>query len=136
VIYQHIRIEFPFLVRHNIIYQPTTLDQTRRAFWIFIVFGSSSSSEIPPRAFSRRPSRLFFHSDKMPGRKPRCSFKDCKDAPQRIIGDCSFCNGHFCQKHRMLESHACSGLEDCKKESHARNADKLNSERTTVIKGV
>lgn len=72
----------------------------------------------------------------MAPRKPRCNFKECKEPAQRIIGDCGFCNGHFCQKHRMLESHLCTGLEDCKRESHARNADKLNSERTTVIKGV
>ncbi|KAK9598334.1 hypothetical protein V6Z90_002865 [Aspergillus fumigatus] len=71
----------------------------------------------------------------MAPRKPRCNFKDCKEAAQRIVGDCSFCNGHYCSKHRMLEAHSCTGLEDCKKESHARNADKLNSERTQVIKG-
>ncbi|EDN08529.1 conserved hypothetical protein [Histoplasma mississippiense (nom. inval.)] len=70
-----------------------------------------------------------------PSRKPRCNFKDCKELAQRIVGDCGFCNGHFCGKHRMLESHACSGLEDCKKESHERNAERLNAERTTVIKG-
>ncbi|OGE56247.1 hypothetical protein PENARI_c003G10722 [Penicillium arizonense] len=72
----------------------------------------------------------------MPPRKPRCNFKECKEAAQRIVGDCSFCAGHFCSKHRMLEAHSCSGLEDCKKESHARNADKLNSERTVVVKGM
>ncbi|KAJ5314360.1 Arp2/3 complex subunit [Penicillium atrosanguineum] len=72
----------------------------------------------------------------MAPRKPRCNFKECKEAAQRIVGDCSFCAGHFCSKHRMLEAHSCSGLEDCKKESHARNADKLNSERTVVVKGV
>ncbi|KAB8237387.1 hypothetical protein ETB97_001399 [Aspergillus alliaceus] len=55
----------------------------------------------------------------MAPRKPRCNFKECKEAAQRIVGDCSFCS-----------------LENCKKESHARNADKLNSERTHVIKGV
>ncbi|GLA79728.1 hypothetical protein AtubIFM56815_000529 [Aspergillus tubingensis] len=71
----------------------------------------------------------------MAPRKPRCNFKECKEAAQRIVGDCSFCSGHYCSKHRMLEAHACTGLEDCKKESHARNADKLNSERTHVIKG-
>ncbi|GAB1193583.1 hypothetical protein APSETT444_002804 [Aspergillus pseudonomiae] len=60
----------------------------------------------------------------MAPRKPRCNFKECKEAAQRIVGDCSFC------------THSCTGLEDCKKESHARNADKLNSERTHVIKGV
>ncbi|KAL8701673.1 MAG: hypothetical protein Q9201_004776 [Fulgogasparrea decipioides] len=69
-------------------------------------------------------------------KKIRCTFKDCKDPAQRIVGDCSFCQGHFCGKHRMLEDHKCSGLEDCKKESHDRNADKLNSERTIVVKGI
>jgi predicted nucleic acid binding AN1-type Zn finger protein len=52
------------------------------------------------------------------------------------VGDCSFCEGHFCGKHRLLESHKCSGLEDCKKQSHEQNAAQLESERTQVIKGV
>lgn len=72
----------------------------------------------------------------MPPKKIRCSFKDCKDAAQRIVGDCGFCSGHFCGKHRLLEDHKCEGLEDCKKESHERNAERLNSERTVAIKGV
>jgi predicted nucleic acid binding AN1-type Zn finger protein len=72
----------------------------------------------------------------MPPKKIRCSAKDCKDRAQPIVGDCGFCPGHFCSKHRQLESHKCEGLEDCKKESHERNADKLNSERTVAIKGV
>ncbi|CAI7642350.1 unnamed protein product [Penicillium pancosmium] len=54
----------------------------------------------------------------MPPRKPRCNFKECKEAAQRIVGDCSFCHGHFCSKHRMLEAHSCTG------------------ERTVVVKGV
>ncbi|EON66976.1 hypothetical protein W97_06092 [Coniosporium apollinis CBS 100218] len=69
-------------------------------------------------------------------KKIRCSYKECKDAAQRIVGDCGFCNGHFCGKHRLLEDHKCEGLEDCKKESHERNANKLNSERTMAIRGV
>jgi hypothetical protein len=72
----------------------------------------------------------------MPPKKIRCSHKECKDAAQRIVGDCGFCNGHFCGKHRLLEDHKCEGLEDCKKESHERNANKLNSERTMAIKGI
>lgn len=48
----------------------------------------------------------------MPPRKPRCTFKECKDAAQRIVGDCGFCDGHYCAKHRLLEDHKCSGLED------------------------
>lgn len=102
----------------------------------------------------------------MAPKKVRCTFQDCKDQPQRIAGDCSFCNGHFCGKHRLLEDHKCTGLDDvgdhyhgsahpclaavgwgertrradvglqCKKESHERNAARLESEKTQVVKGV
>ncbi|KAI8633934.1 hypothetical protein F5Y19DRAFT_257909 [Xylariaceae sp. FL1651] len=68
--------------------------------------------------------------------KPRCTFKECRTAAQRIVGDCGFCDGHFCAKHRLLEDHKCTGLEDCKKESHERNAAQLEAERTQVIRGV
>lgn len=97
----------------------------------------------------------------MPPKKIRCTYKDCREGAQRIIGDCGFCNGHYCGKHRLLEDHKCDGLEDvscspewwlvgldleesmtdfcdsqCKKESHDRNAAQLNAERTQVIKGI
>lgn len=48
----------------------------------------------------------------MAPKKIRCSAPACKDAAQRIVGDCGFCNGHFCGKHRLLEEHNCEGLED------------------------
>jgi hypothetical protein len=69
-------------------------------------------------------------------KKIRCQAKDCKDAAQRIVGDCGFCSGHFCGKHRMLESHACTGLEACKDEEKQRNRERLESERTVAIKGI
>ncbi|KAH0611101.1 uncharacterized protein LAJ45_08369 [Morchella importuna] len=67
-------------------------------------------------------------------KKRLCNFKECTNAAQRIVGDCTFCDGHYCGRHRLLEDHKCTGLEDCKKESHDRNAMKLNSERTVVGK--
>jgi hypothetical protein len=48
----------------------------------------------------------------MPPKKLRCTHGDCKETAQRIVGDCGFCNGHYCGKHRLLEDHKCSGLED------------------------
>jgi len=69
-------------------------------------------------------------------KKIRCQFKECKDAAQRIVGDCGHCSGHFCGKHRMLESHACTGLENCKEEERQRNRERLESERTVAIKGI
>ena len=68
-------------------------------------------------------------------KKTRCGAKDCKDVAQRIVGDCGFCSGHFCSRHRMLESHNCPGLEDCKQEEKERNKEKLERERTVAIKG-
>ncbi|PSK46081.1 ubiquitin-60S ribosomal protein L40 [Elsinoe australis] len=69
-------------------------------------------------------------------KKIKCNFKDCKDRAQPIVGDCGFCTGHFCGKHRMLESHACSGLENCKEEEKQRNRERLEKERTVAIKGI
>merc|ERR1712048_56064 len=111
------------------------LKPQRLAYYFYSLFLFLSSAEVP-LYLSLSPNPLPHHPTTMPPRKPRCNFKECKEAAQRIVGDCSFCAGHFCSKHRMLEAHSCTGLEDCKKESHARNADKLNSERTQVIKGV
>lgn len=48
----------------------------------------------------------------MPPKKIKCTYKDCREGAQRIIGDCGFCNGHYCGKHRLLEDHKCDGLED------------------------
>ncbi|SPQ22053.1 c48fb0c4-d6f2-4612-bb0c-ed0024c0fe76 [Thermothielavioides terrestris] len=45
-------------------------------------------------------------------KKLRCSFENCKAAAQRISGDCTFCQGHFCSNHRLLEDHKCRNLED------------------------
>jgi len=72
----------------------------------------------------------------MAGKKIRCGAKECRERAQAIVGDCTFCQGHFCGKHRLLEDHKCSGLEDCKQQSYARNAAQLESERTQVIRGV
>ncbi|KAK9453901.1 ubiquitin-related domain-containing protein [Dipodascopsis uninucleata] len=66
--------------------------------------------------------------------KKRCSFKACTSAPLRIVGDCSFCDGHFCSKHRLLEDHKCTGLQNCKQQLHERNALKLQQEQTVASK--
>lgn len=72
----------------------------------------------------------------MPPKKIRCTAKDCKDPAQRIVGDCGFCAGHFCGKHRLLESHACAGLATAREAERKRNSDKLESERTHMVRGV
>lgn len=67
-------------------------------------------------------------------RKNMCHMVDCKDHIAKFIGDCEFCKGQFCSKHRLMESHECQGLADCKDLMHKRNADKLNKEQTVIPK--
>ena len=67
-------------------------------------------------------------------KKNQCYFSDCKHTFVRYIGDCNFCRGHFCSKHRILENHLCEGLQSCKDEMHKRNADKLAKEQTEAPK--
>ena len=52
----------------------------------------------------------------MPPKKIRCGATDsgvrCSEGVSRIVGECGFCGGCFCGKHRLLEDHKCKGLED------------------------
>lgn len=64
----------------------------------------------------------------------KCSFSNCTSAPLRMVGDCQFCQGKFCSKHRLLESHNCKGLKICKDKCYERNALKLQSEQTVASK--
>lgn len=67
-------------------------------------------------------------------KKKLCAFEDCKEVAKKVIGDCEFCEGVFCSKHRLLESHNCVGLKSCKEEMRQRNAEKLEEERTKTRK--
>ncbi|QLL34897.1 hypothetical protein HG536_0H02720 [Torulaspora globosa] len=67
-------------------------------------------------------------------KKNACYFDKCSSAASKFIGDCNFCKGHFCSKHRLMENHACEGLTSCKEAMHKRNADKLAREQTRVPK--
>jgi predicted nucleic acid binding AN1-type Zn finger protein len=96
----------------------------------------SSSYRLSSPLTTNHPTVTATPSFNMAPKRIRCNAKECREAAQRIVGDCGFCNGHFCGKHRLLEDHKCTGLEDCKKQSHERNAAQLNAERTQVIRGV
>ncbi|KAG0684165.1 hypothetical protein C6P40_001232 [Pichia californica] len=64
----------------------------------------------------------------------KCHFNNCTSTPLRIVGDCQFCQGKFCSKHRLLENHNCKGLKICKDKCYERNALKLQSEQTVASK--
>lgn len=67
-------------------------------------------------------------------KKNLCFHGKCTNLASNFIGDCKFCNGHFCSKHRLMENHDCKGLNNCKKQMHDRNAEKLNKEQTHLPK--
>lgn len=66
--------------------------------------------------------------------KNRCSYGSCHSPALRLTGECQFCKGHFCSKHRLLEKHHCKGLKTCKDKCFERNALKLRNERTVTSK--
>lgn len=114
-------------------YQPPQSPPIDTAVSHFLTPGHSSASATS--ASQHRVKHTGFLVN-MPPKKLRCTFKECKEQAQRIVGDCGFCQGHYCGKHRLLEDHKCSGLEDCKKQSKDMNTAKLESERTQVLRGI
>jgi predicted nucleic acid binding AN1-type Zn finger protein len=60
-----------------------------------------------------------------------CNFADCKKKQALLVGDCKYCDKHFCGTHRLPESHKCEELEKCKKIQFEKNKEKLMGERTT-----
>lgn len=87
---------------------------------------SSSST-----AYSPKPTTA-----NMPPKRIRCTAAQCREPAQRIVGDCSFCQGHFCGKHRLLEDHKCTGLEDVSLRLHCLEgqcpANKPSSARSSL----
>ncbi|SCU77717.1 LADA_0A01860g1_1 [Lachancea dasiensis] len=67
-------------------------------------------------------------------KKDKCYYEKCGFTALKFIGDCQFCQGHFCSRHRIMENHSCQGLKSCKEQMHQRNADKLAAEQTIVAK--
>lgn len=67
-------------------------------------------------------------------KKNICYMDNCSNEALKFIGDCNFCHGHYCSKHRIMENHKCTGLESCKEQMHKKNAEKLNKEQTIIPK--
>ena len=63
-----------------------------------------------------------------------CEIANCKSKVIIILGDCKYCQGHFCSSHRLQEDHKCQGLDLCRRESFERNKEKLMKEKVIVQK--
>ncbi|CAH6721301.1 AN1-type zinc finger protein Tmc1p [[Candida] jaroonii] len=62
--------------------------------------------------------------------KKKCYFKNCNVNYLKLVGDCQYCQGKYCHKHRLLENHDCNYLNQYKLLEHQKNAIKLENERT------
>ncbi|GAV52679.1 hypothetical protein ZYGR_0AG06700 [Zygosaccharomyces rouxii] len=101
--------------------------ESQQAEEVKVVVGTGGVSSKEPHSGSRI-------SKKSGKKKNKCYFDKCTSPASKFIGDCNFCKGHYCSKHRLMENHACEGLTSCKETMHKRNADKLVSEQTKAPK--
>ncbi len=68
------------------------------------------------------------------GKKNSCALEGCSGRAVMIIGDCKFCSGKFCSKHRTVESHSCPNIEQCRQQHFEKNSLKLSNEKTVASK--
>ena len=88
-----------------------------------------------PNALSKAVKRVAKKPSKAQKRKKnQCYFDTCISTISEFIGDCEFCDGHFCSRHRLLETHRCEGLHSFREELRKRNAEKLALEKTGIPK--
>jgi hypothetical protein len=66
--------------------------------------------------------------------KGRCIQDGCLLRAARIIGDCRYCEGVFCARHRLPESHSCGNISRCRQQSFEKNSEKLLSEKCVADK--
>ena len=68
------------------------------------------------------------------GKRAACGHEGCTARPAPIVGDCSYCKGHFCSSHRLPEVHSCADMAACKAQAFARNAARLEAEKCVGAK--
>ncbi|KAL3233570.1 hypothetical protein RNJ44_03610 [Nakaseomyces bracarensis] len=98
------------------------------------ISSQNSSASAVNASTSTKVSKKSSGLKKKKKKKNQCYHDKCSSTASKFIGDCNFCKGHFCSRHRLMENHACSGLTSCKEQMHQRNADKLESEQTHAQK--
>ena len=64
----------------------------------------------------------------------KCFVDSCTQKQVLLIGDCKFCKAKFCGNHRLPETHACNGMDDCRRASHDKLKAKLELEKCVASK--
>ena len=68
------------------------------------------------------------------GKKASCGHMGCCSRPAPIVGDCSYCKGHFCGAHRLPETHCCEAMAACRAQAFERNAARVQAEKCVAAK--
>jgi predicted nucleic acid binding AN1-type Zn finger protein len=69
----------------------------------------------------------------------RCDYKKkdglkCTNRVAMVVGDCRFCGLHFCNKHRLPETHCCTSLAACQRAAVDLNTTRLLAGRCVGVK--
>lgn len=89
------------------------------------------SSSIPAKSGDDTPTPTTTETN---SKKTRCSFNSCQGRVVKIIGDCKFCSGKFCARHRTVEAHSCANIDKCKQAHYQKNEKRLMGEKTNSSK--
>ena len=54
-----------------------------------------------------------------------CQVENCNGRVVAILGECKWCSGHYCQFHRLPESHSCKNIESCKQSAKGINKQQV-----------
>jgi len=67
-------------------------------------------------------------------KRSKCGTDGCTDKVALIVGDCSYCQGHFCSRHRLPETHTCAALDNCRQAAFEKNQAKVMAGRCVAQK--
>ena len=68
-------------------------------------------------------------SKKLSKKRKKCLVENCCDKVAIIVGDCKYCDGNYCLKHRLPEDHLCTNLLDKKNNDRQKVETKLLAEK-------
>ena len=58
----------------------------------------------------------------------------CTNRAVLITGDCRYCKNHYCNTHRLPESHTCPNMVDVRSRAIERNTAAVMAGKTVEVK--
>ena len=89
-----------------------------------VLVGSSHSPKLAPTVVVGATTELD-QPAKAPKKPFHCAWDSCLERYAKVIGDCVYCKGKYCARHRLPESHHCQNIQSCKQLSFDTNHSKV-----------